>query len=368
MDNPARHLVRSLAAALACAFLSLTAIADPSPQSQDARALFEQRWFSPTSPWNVPISASAKDLDGSHGFISAFIASGDTININREIWTPIVLYGGTDLPRCDIVFDEWQLSDFPRHPSFVDDVKFFEARGDTDASFCVYSEAKKSFFNMWNVRLGEVAGKRRLLVGTGAVFPIQGAGWWDNTIGPWSGRSSGASYCAGLIRLKEYESGEINHALAMSWPVGLIRGPTVPGAFVFPARTTDGRGRNPVAAVPMGARLQLDPQLTDDQLIDLGVSDYDLPIAHALQRYGAYVVDSGSAMAIYAESSAGRDASTDRSAGGLPVTILTHARFVAPPEETPLDSKLTVGQPVPVSGQSSPPRDCLKEPTDASAH
>ncbi len=81
-----------LAAALS-GLLVQAAVAD-APRD----AAFTGRWFASDSPWNTPIPEDAADLPGSRGFIDAFLASGTTININREIWTPIVLYAGGERP------------------------------------------------------------------------------------------------------------------------------------------------------------------------------------------------------------------------------------------------------------------------------
>jgi hypothetical protein len=245
------------------------------------------------------------------------------------------------------------------HPSLAKGVDFFASRKDTDASFCIYSSEKKGFFNLFNARIEEANGRRELRVSAGALFPSDGVGWWNNAAGPWSGRSSGASYCGGLVRQQEYASGKIEHALAMGWPSRLVRSPRMPGAFVPPARTSDGTGRSAFTAVPMGARLQLDPRLTDAQLMDLGVDRNDLPIAHALQRYGSYVVDSSSAMAIYAESAfADPDAPTRKSGRGFPLDILAHARFVAPAPPGRLDARANVGQPALAANVTAPKRQC----------
>lgn len=349
---------RLLALALAMGLTAPAAFAT-TISSEQSRALFEERWFADGSPWNVPIPPNAAEMPGSADFISAFQSSGTTININRDVWTPIVLYGDAATPRCDISEMPWRFEDFPLHPDFPAGVEFFRSKGDTDSSFCVYNESNQSFYNLFAARLDREGNSSRVRIEAGGVFPVGGAGWWDNSIGPWSGRASGASYCGGLVRLTEFASGKIDHALAMGWPSDLVRSPRLAGAFVMPARTSDGRGTDPATAVPMGARLQVDPGLTDEQLLDIGVAKGDLPIVHALQRYGAYVVDSSSAMAIYAESARGEDAPTDASSGNLPLRLLDHARFIQPQKTMPLDSRLTVGQPVAIANTTKPPRQCI---------
>jgi hypothetical protein len=74
------------------------------------------------------------------------------------------------------------------------------------------------------------------------------------------------------------------------------------GYVACPAIGTDGSHADP-NALPMGAHLQLDPAVNVD---GLSIPAWEKAIAHALQDYGAYVVDTGGSMSIRAESSVGR--------------------------------------------------------------
>jgi hypothetical protein len=51
------------------------------------------------------------------------------------------------------------------------------------------------------------------------------------------------------------------------------------------------------AAIPQGARVQLDPTLN---LKELGLTGYELTIAKALKRYGMILGDTGGALSLYA--------------------------------------------------------------------
>ncbi|MGI9657893.1 MAG: hypothetical protein ACR2OD_03210, partial [Gaiellaceae bacterium] len=77
--------------------------------------------------------------------------------------------------------------------------------------------------------------------------------------------------------------GSIEHALAFAYDAPA-------GTFVYPAGKSDGSGSG-LGALPEGARLQLDPALSDAQIGAWGCAGACLTIAHALQRYGMYVVD-----------------------------------------------------------------------------
>ncbi len=103
-------------------------------------------------------------------------------------------------------------------------------------------------------------------------------------------RASGFALTAGLIFPIELRNGQINHALAIAVP-NTRRGSPVP-----PATRSDGRTQAP-EGIPMGARLRLDPTL---DLSTLHLSPYKQTIARALQVYGAFVVDTGGSVSLYA--------------------------------------------------------------------
>jgi hypothetical protein len=99
----------------------------------------------------------------------------------------------------------------------------------------------------------------------------------------YSARGSGFALMAGVVLPRELARGRIDHALLLSYPGTRAHGP------VHPATESDGHtlGR---AAIPEGARLQLDPSLDLDSL---GLQGYERTIARALQVYGAIVGDTG---------------------------------------------------------------------------
>ena len=106
-----------------------------------------------------------------------------------------------------------------------------------------------------------------------------------------AGRGDGTPYFAGLVRPWEIAQGHIDHALAFAFA-------SPSSSFVYPASKSDGSGSG---GAPEGARLQLNPALTDTQLLALGLSPTGLIIAHALQKYGMYIVDNSGSSKIYLE-------------------------------------------------------------------
>jgi hypothetical protein len=133
-------------------------------------------------------------------------------------------------------------------------------------------------------------------------------------------RGPGMTYLDGLIRPCEIMQGHIDHAIAFAF-----RSPSAD--WVYPATKSDGDkfgDAYPEVAgvtkrVPEGARFQLDPSLTDDQLGVLKDKHGNpcssknpdgswkltpcLVIAHALQKYGMIVADHAGRAKIYAEYS-----------------------------------------------------------------
>ena len=105
------------------------------------------------------------------------------------------------------------------------------------------------------------------------------------TKGP-AARASGFALLAGLILPSELRRGRIDHALVFAYPYTQVGGP------VWPAVGSDGQTQG-AEAIPEGARVQLDPSL---DLSTLGLRPYEVPVARALQEYGAYVSDTGGAI------------------------------------------------------------------------
>lgn len=150
-----------------------------------------------------------------------------------------------------------------------------------------------------------------------------------------------------MIRSDEMLDKQINHALMIVFPKNTIRGSGVHPRYVYPASSSDGTGESADTSSPMGARLVLDPTLTDAYLIaTYGMNDYDLAIAHALQRYGAYIVDSNGEtnspafLFLNAQSTASAEAKYPITYAAWPMLLLKdHMLFVNPPFPVILDNR-----------------------------
>lgn len=112
---------------------------------------------------------------------------------------------------------------------------------------------------------------------------------------PTGATASGLPLIGGLIRLDEWRSGVIDHALAMAIP-DIQR-----DHFVAPATRTDGRYRG-LNAIPMGTRLRIDPAVDVESL---PMSPAGKAIARAAQRYGIVIRDhADGAIVFYGEDPA----------------------------------------------------------------
>ncbi|MGZ6792339.1 MAG: hypothetical protein ACXVFV_05255 [Mycobacteriales bacterium] len=117
--------------------------------------------------------------------------------------------------------------------------------------------------------------------------------------------TSGFAQLGGVVRPEEIAQGHIDHALALSVPR------TRSGAIACPATHTDAT-HDARDAVPIGARVQLDPAY------DVAAQrwpEWLKVLAVALQRYGGYVVDTGGSLVVRGEATLNRGYDAWRLAG-----------------------------------------------------
>ncbi len=106
-------------------------------------------------------------------------------------------------------------------------------------------------------------------------------------------RGAGVPYFAGLVRPWEIKEGRISHAIAF--------GVNYPNKYlIFPATKSDGKTLLPYY-LPMGARLQLDPSLSEKDFEIWGLDRAGKIIAKAMQKYGMILVSGSGHPKIYTE-------------------------------------------------------------------
>jgi hypothetical protein len=122
------------------------------------------------------------------------------------------------------------------------------------------------------------------------------AGYYGRFADGLAGRGAGTPYSAGLVRKWEIDQGHIDHALAFAYD-------SPSGAFVYPASKSDGGNFGGVTGIdaPEGARLQLNPALTDTDFNNWGLTPPAKIIAKAMQKYGMYTIDHSGSSKIYLE-------------------------------------------------------------------
>ncbi|HYW97071.1 MAG TPA: hypothetical protein VE870_15875 [Bacteroidales bacterium] len=135
---------------------------------------------------------------------------------------------------------------------------------------------------------------------TGMKYPLDGPGVFDTAdfsirpgesihqYGP--GRAAGVPIIAGTIMYDEVKKGEINHKLSCA-----LRYVAYQEHVYQPAVWTDGNFKG---GIPEGSVIQLDPDL---DLLQFNLFPGELAVAHALQKYGAVVVDFAAGSCLYGE-------------------------------------------------------------------
>jgi hypothetical protein len=265
-----------------------TPLACQEPDATDphvpARAAYNYtRFFAPDSPWNTPIGPNPQVDPDSDAMMAQFAQTasqygGLWLGFDRD--TPPVYFADASTPRHTVTLtDQW--APFPTRPGVPIPGHALPDCGD-DNFMCILDTVNNRFWDFWQVTKqadGSWAGAWVTSVdSTGSgVYP---AVWADGTQGV---RASQFAMLAGVVWPQEVAAGEINHALVFVY--SFVRA----GVYTAPAKTTDGV-HNDQAAIPMGARLQLDPTLDLDSL---NLTSYERVIAEALQEYGMYLGDSG---------------------------------------------------------------------------
>jgi hypothetical protein len=253
------------------------------------------RPYSPDSIWNTPIDSHPNYDPHSADMISTIgLDYNGKITSNPLDYSYTVYFVDSTTPRwnipcdsnnCTIVRQEGVskttvLENVPIPP---------EARpaGGTDAAMIVINRETLDEYNF----LGVVRTATGWAIDNGSLYNLS----FNGTPPKYSSRGAGVPYYAGLIRPWEIEQGKIEHVIgfAYSFPAS--------DRCVYPASKTDGSSNLPYS-IPQGARLQLDPSLTDADFNQMGLSATGKIIARALQEYGMILVNVSGRPKIYVEN------------------------------------------------------------------
>lgn len=282
-----------------------------NPAAANSVVVPERRFFSDGSPWNKRIDGARVDpgsdrmidyaqervgiVEGPNGSqTKTRVLVDDGVYINTYRWTDPVVAGGrpTQLVCRQLVCGDGADTTTLNIPDDVDpDPRY-------DGWYTVFDTSASVAYDLWRARRED---DDTISYNYMRKWDLNGPGFSK----PWTegARGSGLPLFAGLIRPGELESGEIQHALAISVP-----GPAT-GLFVQPASSTDGNGR--ALSIPEGARIRLKRDVVlpaphdpiTGKLIKLTKQQQRLAdaIVACLRTYGAIVVDRAAVPTLYAQ-------------------------------------------------------------------
>jgi hypothetical protein len=265
----------------------------------------QQVWqpFSQDSPWNTRIPSNAPTDRGSRELIDSLAEGGLYINIKD--WSIPVYYVDSDsVPKINVINSRPGIfgrgfaepNQIPLLPWFIASPPVGE---NSDNHMCILDTAKMIEWGMWATRKDSLG---NWTTGLGAVTDLKGTGveepWYEQEreLDAHRARAGGFPLIAGLIRSEEIEAGKIDHALVFAYQRGRSE------FFIPPASTAQATfmEMNNRSGIPMGGRIQLDPDIDVDTL---NLSPACKIIARALQQYGAYNGDYAGATVLYADNS-----------------------------------------------------------------
>lgn len=251
--------------------------------------------YSTTSIWNTPIGPSPKyDIHSAEMVANLVLSHDGQIITAGEAYNYPVYFADQQTPRWDIpcTINKCTVANSDQDITRTDFVQSVpipldaQPGEDTDARMIIIDKVTHMEYDLSKAERTETG----WTAGTVSVYNIQ----WDGTPVMHSSRGSGIPAYAGLLRPWEIRQGRIEHVLAFGY--------TEPAAdqCVFPASKTDGESSMHFA-IPEGARLQLDPSLTEQDFDRLGLDPTAKIIARALQEYGMILVDDSGSFKIYVE-------------------------------------------------------------------
>ena len=298
------------------------------------------------SPWRDPIRDYTA-ASWSAGVISTYNAAfpSSVLTNNHYLFCTCLFVLNSSSPSETLYTQtlswggHWSIVNVPVPASMLVACAAQQAAGNTDNWFAIYDTATGI---MYQGQGTTISGTTVSVTAAGAYYPT-GAGWWDNVYKggqpgscPYIGTASGAEIPMGQIGSTEFKTDTISHALSMAWNNPYIRGTYLP-SFIYPATASDGAGST-ITCVPQGARLAIDPAISDATILTYTTSAM-LPVVHAMQKYGAYIKDSASNVTIEYFSD-GNNSSVYPGISSIPFQLIVdHGMFLAKlPSIVPLDN------------------------------
>jgi hypothetical protein len=242
-----------------------------------------------SSFWNQPIPAGAATHPDSDLIVTkALVEHGSRANFaNTDAWGIAATFANPVSREYDVACTRYDCGTqirfrIPAHAA---------PTTGSDHHLAVFDPSADRELDMWIAEKtdGWAAGSR-------FTFPVSASGPCATGQRCNGAVAAGFSLMGGVIRPEEIAEGRIDHALVFTTPV------TRAGVIACPASHTDGKFNDP-GAMPEGARIQLDP---DFDVAGTSWPAWKKTVARALQRYGAYLGDTGGTVAIRGEADVNR--------------------------------------------------------------
>jgi hypothetical protein len=254
----------------------------------------EERPYTAHSPWNTPIGPNPQYDPYSTEMIATIGMDSDgRITSDPDQYSYPIYYADESTPRWDIPCTRYKCTVVtPNGISRHEELKGVPIPNDvqpsagTDGQMIIIDIINNTEYDLWQV----VRTSDGWTISNGSVYNIT----WDGIPTRYGSRGAGVPYLAGLVRPFEIAQGKIEHALAVGYSYA------AEDRCVFPATKTDGKS-DLQYAIPQGARIQLDPSLTEEDFDRLGLSRTGKIIARALQEYGMILIDNSGRPKIYVE-------------------------------------------------------------------
>ena len=261
------------------------------------------RPFNNKSIWNTKIPADAETDSQSQQLIDSLAIGGFYINIHD--WSiPVYFVNSDTIPKVNVINSRPGIygKDFKepnRIPVMPDFIASPPVGNFSDNHLCIIDTSKMLEWDMWAARKNKAGD---WTTGLGAVTDLKSTGvekpWFEqkNEFDAHRSRAGGFPLIAGLIRPDEIKAGKIEHALVFAYQRGRSE------FFIPPASTAQAtiNEMNNKFGIPMGGRIQLDPNINPDTL---KLNRACKIIARALQEYGAFNGDYAGATVLYADNS-----------------------------------------------------------------
>ena len=305
----ARHRMSRVGAASVVALIGLgaVAVASASPfQSSDEEPKPEQvdrtpyRAFSADSWFNTPLPDVARlnpDGEAILDYLSTGPENGDgcvrLAGAGDSPWGHPIYWARDGDPEYDLGGVE------EKRPPEVDELRIphsAEPAENSDGHMSVFDREKGYVVALTDAEYDEDSGEWSAKGATVTYLDSNGlfaeTGESDDPRNMGTHRGNNGAVMA--VRYDMVRAGAINHVLKIA------AGPEVSERFIFPMVGSDGDElSNDPAVPPQGLRLRLKP---DVDLESAELSGQALVIAQALQRYGAYIGDSGGVTALKLEN------------------------------------------------------------------